>query len=159
MGLEIEKKYTVTSIPDDFESYPCRHIVQGYLCVDPVVRVRKDNDQYYLTYKGKGFDIREEYNLPLNASSFESLIKKSEGNIISKKRYCIPYSYLSTSNSREEVTIELDIFDAPFLGLIFAEVEFNSKNQSDEFVPPDWFDLDVTFDKSYSNSNMAMRPL
>jgi len=155
INVEIERKFTIFNLPDDYIKYPCRHIVQGYLCVSPVVRVRKDNDQYYLTYKGKGFEIREEYNLPLSPDAFETLLTKSEGNVISKKRYCIPYSYSSISGIQEEVTIELDIFDAPFQGLVFAEVEFESKKQADDFNPPAWFNLDVTSDKHYSNSNLS----
>ena len=49
-----------------------------------------DNDEYYLTYKGKGLLAREEYNLPLTKESYEHLIKKADGNIITKKRYEIP---------------------------------------------------------------------
>ena len=33
---------------------------------------------------------REEYNLPLNKESYEHLLTKADGNIISKKRYVIP---------------------------------------------------------------------
>ena len=158
-NIEIEKKYTIHYLPKGFEKYPCRHIVQGYLCVDPVLRVRQDNDEYYITYKGKGFEIREEYNLPLSSSAFQTLLPKSDGNIISKNRYCIPYSYTSTAKTTENVTIELDIFEAPFDSLIFAEVEFESKKQADEFIPPEWFKNDVTSDKQYSNSHLSRMDL
>ena len=50
--MEIERKYLVSGIPDNIDSYPCRFIEQGYLNTAPVVRVRRDNDNYYLTYKG-----------------------------------------------------------------------------------------------------------
>lgn len=85
---------------------------QGYLSTSPVVRVRMDNDEYYLTYKGKGLLAREEYNLPLTKESYEHLIKKADGNIITKKRYEIP------DNSGH--TIELDIFEGVFRGTIHA---------------------------------------
>ena len=52
--MEIERKFTVKSLPPDYESYPFHHIEQAYLNTDPVVRVRKEDDRYYLTYKGKG---------------------------------------------------------------------------------------------------------
>lgn len=48
--MEIERKYLVSGIPDNIDSYPCRFIEQGYLNTAPVVRVRRDNDNYYLTY-------------------------------------------------------------------------------------------------------------
>ena len=48
--MEIERKYLVSGIPDNIDSYPCRIIEQGYLNTSPVVRVRRDNNDYYLTY-------------------------------------------------------------------------------------------------------------
>ena len=85
--MEIERKYLVSGIPDNIDSYPCRFIEQGYLNTAPVVRVRRDNDNYYLTYKGGGMMAREEYNLPLNKEAYEHLIKKADGNIILNLTY------------------------------------------------------------------------
>ena len=61
--MEIERKYLVETPPKNYAACPCRRIEQGYLCTDPVVRVRQDDCDYYLTYKGKGLLSREEYNL------------------------------------------------------------------------------------------------
>ena len=60
--MEIERKFTIRQLPEHLEQYDCRIIEQGYLCTDPVVRIRRDNDAYYLTYKGRGLMTREEYN-------------------------------------------------------------------------------------------------
>ena len=68
--MEIERKFLLKTIPDDLYTRPCHHIEQGYLCTDPVVRIRKADDNYYLTYKGKGKMAREEHNLPLNEASY-----------------------------------------------------------------------------------------
>lgn len=78
------KKYLVSELPDNLPQYKYRKIEQGYLSTSPVVRVRMDNDKYYLTYKGKGLLAREEYNLPLTKESYEHLIQKADGNIITK---------------------------------------------------------------------------
>ena len=51
---------------------------------------------------------------------------------------------------------ELDVFDAPFAPLIMAEVEFGSKEAAEAFVPPAWFDKDVTYCKEYHNSYLAL---
>ena len=76
--MEIERKFKIKSLPD-LDKYEYRVIEQGYLCTDPVMRVRKEDDKYYMTYKGRGFLEREEYNLPLNESAFLHLLpKKSE---------------------------------------------------------------------------------
>lgn len=144
--MEIERKFLISSIPFSLEGYKCRIIEQGYLNTNPVVRVRRDNDDYYLTYKSKGFLEREEYNLPLNAESYSHLVTKADGIIITKRRYEIPY---------DTYTIELDVFEGSYDGLLLAEVEFPSTKEANSFTPPEWFGEDVTFDPKYSNSNMS----
>lgn len=146
--MEIERKFTVKHLPADLGSYPFHIIEQAYLNTDPVIRVRRQDEDYYMTYKGKGLLAREEYNLPLNQLSYEHLKQKADGNLISKKRYLIPCP---------PYTIELDIFEAPFAPLVIAEVEFPSIEEAHAFCPPDWFDADVTNDPAYHNSNMSRR--
>ena len=46
--MEIERKFTLKSLPDNLDSYPSLHIEQAYLSTNPVVRVRKENDEYYI---------------------------------------------------------------------------------------------------------------
>ena len=53
-NMEIEKKFTLKNLPANIESYPCKLIEQAYLNTSPVVRIRKSDDSYYLTYKGSG---------------------------------------------------------------------------------------------------------
>lgn len=144
--MEIERKFTVKELPENLNDYPCLHIEQGYLNTEPVIRIRKQDDDYIMTYKGKGLLAREEYNLPLTKESYEHLKPKCDGNIISKTRYQIPYG---------DLTIELDIFDAPFAPLIIAEIEFDSLETANTFLVPDWFLEDVTYDPKYYNSNMS----
>ena len=52
--MEIERKYLIHKLPDHLEAYPHRTLEQAYLCTEPVVRVRRDADDYILTYKSKG---------------------------------------------------------------------------------------------------------
>lgn len=150
--MEIERKFTVKELPN-LEEYSFHVITQAYLNRDPVMRIRRQDEDYYFTYKSKGLLAREEYNLPLNKESFDNLLPKAEGRIISKKRYLIPY---------EKYTIELDIFEgdlADFEGsgkpLIIAEVEFESIEEAHAFMPPVWFDEDVTENTKYHNSNLS----
>lgn len=147
--MEIERKFLVSSLPENLQSYPCRVIEQGYLCTNPVVRVRKDNDSFYLTYKGKGMMAREEYNLPLTEEAYSHLIGKADGNIITKHRYEIP--------DGNGYTIELDIFYGVFSGTVLAEVEFASVEDANNYILPDWFSEDVTNNKDYHNSNMSKK--
>lgn len=144
--MEIERKFLVKEVPEGLNTYPCRHLEQGYLCIGPVIRIRKDNDKYELTYKSKGMMVREEYNLPLTKESYEHLKTKVDGRIITKKRYMIPY---------ENYTIELDIFEGDLAPLLLAEVEFPTEEEAKSFNPPDWFAEDVTFSALYHNSFLS----
>ena len=148
--MEIERKYKIeclNDLPENYRAFPCHAIEQAYLCTDPVVRVRREDDSYYLTYKGKGLLAREEYNLPLNQKSYFHLLTKADGNIITKTRYLIPLF--------NSLTAELDIFHDIFDGRLLVEVEFNSIEDANSFIPPEWFGEDVTYDKKYHNSNMS----
>ncbi len=144
--MEIERKFTIKKLPDNLNTYPFHLIQQAYLNTDPVLRIRRQDDDYYVTYKGKGLLAREEYNLPLNRASYEHLLSKKDGNLISKKRYLIPLA---------PYTIELDLFDPPFAPLVIAEVEFPSLEEANAFRPPEWFDREVTHDPAYHNSTLS----
>ena len=151
MGMEIEKKYTIKELPDKLESYDHHMIEQAYLTTEPTIRVRREDDRYYMTYKGVGGSnsslSHEEYNLTLTKEAYESLAEKADGNVIRKKRVLIPYG---------KYTIELDIFAEPFKPLIIAEVEFPSTDEANGFVPPEWFDEDVTDRREYRNAYLAL---
>lgn len=147
--MEIERKYLIQKeqIPFCPADYPCRQIEQGYLCTEPVVRIRRDNQDYVLTYKSKGLMVREEYNLPLTKEAYEHLKLKIDGRLIVKKRYVIPLS--------DVLQIELDFFEGELTGLILAEVEFPDVESAERFSPPAWFGEDVTHSSRYHNSNLS----
>jgi len=145
-SFEIERKYLITKLPDNLSSYSFHEIEQGYLCTDPVVRIRRQDNNYYLTYKSKGLMVREEYNLPLTDESYAHLKKKIDGHLIVKKRYLIPYG---------SYTIELDQFSSPLPDLILAEVEFPTEEEANSFQAPDWFGQDVTHSPNYHNSTIS----
>ena len=144
--MEIERKYTIKELPVNLDSYESHHIEQAYLNTDPVIRIRKEDDEYYLTYKSKGLMVREEYNLPLTKEAYFHLRGKIDGLLISKRRYLIPFGTF---------TIELDHFSSPKEGLLLAEVEFATKEEALSFHAPDWFGEDVTNSPQYHNSSLS----
>jgi adenylate cyclase len=148
--MEIERKFLVKDLPEHLDTYPVLTLEQGYLCTDPVLRIRKQDEKYELTYKSKGLLSREEITIPLTKESYEHLLTKIDGNLIRKKRYLIPFSNL---------TIELDIFEKPFEDYKTAEVEFSTEKDAYSFCPPSWFGEDVTFDPKYKNNYMSTLPL
>ena len=126
-NYEIERKYLVLTPPENLDVYPFHDIEQGYLCTSPVVRIRRQDNEYFLTYKSKGLMVRKEYNLPLTEEAYLHLRTKIDGLLI--------------SNPRE--------------GLLLAEVEFQSEEEALAFSAPDWFEEDVTCSSVYHNSNLS----
>lgn len=145
--MEIEKKFIPKNLPENLENFKHHKIEQAYLNTTPVVRIRKQDDDYFLTYKGSGMMAREEYNLYLNKESYDHLLTKADGNVITKTRFLIPI--------HDNLTAELDIFEGKFAGMLLVEVEFASVEQANSFVPPEWFGDDVTNDRRYHNSYLS----
>lgn len=190
MGQEIERKWRVRRLPEDYHRYPSKLLEQAYLCQNPTLRIRKESsifggeeegsnsgekegssisdkneqvglsdknekdgisegkeqEEYIFCYKGRGRLSREEYNLPLTKEAYETLIGKTEGRVIRKRRYAIPYG---------SYTVELDIFQGELEGLCYAEVEFPSEEEALSFQPLDWFSEELTGEKGYSNAELS----
>ena len=154
--MEIERKFLINNLPFILEDYPCSLIEQGYISTTPVIRVRKKalvvedkflNPKYILTVKSKGLMVRQEYELDLDESEYESLLKKCSGNVITKKRYVIPLE--------DNLSLELDIFEGAFEGLIMGEIEFPDEASSKKYNPPEYLFREVTFDTNFHNSTMS----
>jgi len=147
--MEIERKFLVKYLPENMEKFEQKRISQGYICTNPVVRIRRSNDDYFLTYKSKGLMAREEYEMPLTAEAFEHMLPKIDGILIDKIRYMVPLD--------EKRIAELDIFQGTLAPLRLVEVEFESIEEANAFVPPAWFGDDVTNSGEYHNSNLSKR--
>ena len=154
MGQEIERKWLIDKLPEGIldgirlEHYPHTRILQGYLCTDPVVRVRRDGDCFYLTCKNRGKLSRTEYELPLTEDAFDKLLRKADGIVLEKERYRIPV--------QDGLTIELDVFYGDYQGLIYAEVEFPDKKRALRFDVPGWFGRELTYEKGWSNASLSL---
>ena len=150
-GDEIERVYKLRRMPDNVEQYPSNKIVQGYLAIDvhgAEVRLRKIDDRYFETFKGRGLLQRRELEIELSHDQFNTLWPGTEGRRIEKVRYQI---------NRAGQKIELNVFRGNLEGLVLAEVEFPSREKSEEFKPPDWLGEDVTEDSRYKNQNLAQK--
>ena len=146
-NMEIERKFIPKRLPDHLEQYPSHEIEQGYLCTSPTIRIRKMDDNCFLTYKSSGMMAHLEQEMPLSLEAYKHLREKADGILITKRRYLIPLD--------DTHTIELDLFHGQLEGVTLAEVEFASVEEANAFVPPDWFGEDVTFDRRYHNSEMS----
>jgi adenylate cyclase len=146
-GREIERKFLVSAMPED--RGPGTAIAQGYLPLasdDTELRVRRKGDATVLTVKrGSGLDRGEE-EVAISTEAFDALWPLTEGRRIEKRRYEIRHA---------GAIIELDEFGGELEGLLLAEVEFDAKEASEHFQPPDWPGREVTEDASHGNRSLA----
>ncbi len=147
--MEIERKFLTEreKIPFDITAFPCMEITQAYIGFSPVIRIRRSNEAYILTVKGKGLLAREEFELPLEQEEYEALQKKAEGESIVKKRWLVPLA--------GGLTAEVDFYEGTLSGLVTTEVEFPSLAEAEAFVPPEWFGRDISREKQYKNVALA----
>ncbi len=148
--LELERKFLVPEAPDDLERHPADRILQGYLVLGEdgaEVRVRRRGERMWLTVKqGRGI-VRREEEVEITRGQFDRLWPLTEGRRIEKTRYLIALP--------NGLTIELDVYEGPLLGLQTAEVEFPSAAAAGRFKPPPWFGPEVTNDDAYKNRRLA----
>lgn len=150
--VEIERKFSVksTTFLDKIkESYK---ITQGYLNSDKerTVRVRTKGSKGYITIKGKSSVnglSRFEWEKEINLAEAEQLLKLCEDFVIDKTRYIVPF---------ENVVFEVDVFEGANKGLIVAEVELKSEDET--FEKPDWLGEELTGKPEYYNAYLSNHP-
>ena len=152
MSLEIERKFLVKN--EDFKQFAYRKetLKQGYLNSDKTrtVRIRITNTTAFLTIKGASNSsgtTRFEWEKEIDKNEGEQLLLLCEQSIIDKTRFYI---------KNEHLTFEVDEFYGDNQGLIIAEIELNSENES--FQKPNWLGEEVTGDEKYYNSKLSKNP-
>ncbi len=146
--MEIEKKYLTEKIPFDITAYPKKEISQCYISTKPTIRLRKSDNEYILTVKGHGKIAREEFELNISEEEYNRLKKKSDTKEVIKTRYFVPISngYIA----------EVDIYHGILEGVMTTEVEFNTLEEAEIFIAPDWFGKDISLDPKYKNTCLAL---
>ena len=110
--------------------------------------MRIKGEQGYITVKGQGSGItRFEWEKEIPVDDARELMELCEPGIIDKTRYLI---------DEGEHTFEVDEFYGDNEGLIIAEIELSSENES--FVRPHWLGEEVTGDPRYYNSMLMKNP-
>ncbi len=151
MGLEIERKFLVANDAWQAHVESESRLQQGYLSTDETatIRVRVKDDRAFLTIKGKTVGIKRsefEYEIPL-ADAEEMLRNHIQGAAINKVRYKVRCG---------EHLWDLDVFHGDNEGLVMAEVELASEDET--FEMPDWAGMEVSDDARYYNANLVENP-
>jgi len=152
MSVEIERKFLVKN--DDFKkvSFQQKTLKQGYLNSDKnrTVRIRISDNQAFITVKGISNDagtIRFEWEKEIDIKEATEMLSLCEPTIIDKTRFLV-------KNGTH--IFEIDEFYGENKGLIVAEIELNSENES--FEKPTWLGKEVTGIKKYYNANLSKFP-
>lgn len=148
MGIEIERKFLVLSNGWQGAVTGSALLRQGYLSSNAkaTVRVRtKDDASAVITLKGqvKGL-VRAEYEYGIPINDAREMLAMAAPHVIEKRRHLVPYGGL---------VWEIDVFEGRLAGLVLAEVELDSANQS--VTLPDWVGTEVSLDSRYNNASLA----
>ena len=138
---EIERKFLVIGEEYKAEAYNSTHIVQGYISRSPgrTVRVRVRGDNAFLTIKGGGSASgmsRLEWEKEISVEDALQLMLLCEPGIIDKTRWLVKAG---------DHTFEVDEFFGDNEGLVIAEVELGSEEET--FERPSWLGKEVTGDR------------
>lgn len=151
-NIEIERKFLVRD--DSYKALATHHvrIRQGYLSLGDncSVRVRRWDDRGYITIKSrpvKGSFSRYEFEKEITAAEADELLRLALPGQIDKIRWIVPV---------ENFVFEVDEFMGENAGLVVAEVELESENQS--YPHPAFIKEEVTHDSRYLNSQLSLHP-
>ncbi|MBQ7192026.1 MAG: CYTH domain-containing protein [Paludibacteraceae bacterium] len=152
-NIEIERKFLVKD--DSYQQSATRSILieQGYLALNErcSVRVRLWDDKGFITIKSKavrGSFSRYEFEKEIPASEAEQLLALAMPGKIQKRRWIVPID--------NNLTCEVDEFFGENKGLVLAEIELESEQQT--FIMPSFISEEVTFDPRYFNSYLCQKP-
>ncbi len=144
-NTEIERKFLVkvSKLPEQVRTGGERYI-QGYLSLQPTVRVRVAGSKAWITIKGPTSGITRsefEYEVPVD-EAIEML------NLCSCK----------LTKIRRKIRVgnhvwEVDEFQGIHTGLWLAEIELT--NEDEVFEKPIWIGPEVSGDARYSNAQLA----
>lgn len=157
MGVEIERKYLVTSDAWRTAAHAVIPMAQGYLndtaSIDSgtqkaSVRVRIQGDQAFLNMKSREIGhTRQEFDYPIPVEDARALLALCVGGLIDKRRHLVEHGGLLW---------EVDEFLGDNAGLVVAEVELASADQAIDL--PEWVGEEVTDQVRYYNLALAAKP-
>lgn len=145
MATEIERKFLVKG---EFRHLAVKEIkmIQAYLTIDSVktIRLRIADDKAFITIKNKpepGRFGRSEWEVQIPVDDAMEMMSICLPGKIVKSRFLIPAG---------KHTWEVDVFHDKNEGLVIAEIELDSEDES--FEKPDWAGDEVTGIQQYYNA-------
>lgn len=161
MKQEIERKYAVEYLPEDFKTGKIMDIEQNviYRDMNTMIRVRKIQEEnktsYIYTLKTKGdiqynnnYDVARKYEIEneITEEQYENLKQRKISNTVNKIRILVPI--------HGNLTVEIDVYKDYLEGLLTAEIEFPTQEDAKTFEKPDWLGDELGY-KELSNRKLA----
>ena len=153
--VEIERKFLMDGFPTGLELISEVDIEQGYLSFDPELRIRKAVDkssgieEFWMTIKGEGDLSRRETETAISTDFYHETVEFLNGKVVHKdyKKYQLgPWE------------LEVSLVDAGTKWeFYYAEIEFPTEQEAKDFVVPDYFGEEITYNKEYKMKNYWKR--
>ncbi len=148
---EIERKFLISAFPEGLEELEHAQVEQGYLCLEPEVRIRHkhtaDGDRYVLCIKGKGQLMRTEVETELDVDQYAALKEMLDRRMITKDfhTYRLPGGLvLECSHVNKGYPEEF----------MYAEVEFDSVEAANAYTPEPFLLEELTYSSKYRMSGI-----
>ena len=160
MNIETERKFLVKDEGFKAQAVENHRVRQGYIAHDGgrTVRVRLWDDQGVLTIKGPSMDggiSRYEWEKEITREEAEDLFLLCKPGMVDKTRWIVP-AEMPGQAGPDGRKFEVDEFHGENEGLVMAEIELGSPDEA--FEKPSWLGEEVTGDRRYYNSYLALIP-
>lgn len=149
--IELERTFLAKELPSDLKECNSKEILDVYYPKSqkhPVIRLRRDGNRLMLTKKepieGSHSKLKE-YTIPLTQVEFNEFLKL-DGKKVHKIRYNYPH---------QNLTAEFDVFIEELKGLVLIDFEFETEEEKDGFVMPDYCLIDITDQEFTAGGKLA----
>lgn len=154
MEIELERTFLIKELPENLKNCKSIEILDIYIpqsVEHPILRIRKKGDTFEITKKApmekspKDSSEQEEQTIPLSEKEFSELTSL-KGKRFRKNRYYYPIG---------KNTAEIDVYLDDLEGLVLVDFEFDSIEEKNNFVMPEFCLADITQEKSFAGGILA----
>lgn len=156
--LELEYTFLMNELPNDLDVSTSKIIEDNFIPLSaehPITRIRRNGDEYMITKKYPidsvdgglhGDSSRQiEHTIPLSREEYDAL-NSCGGKKFKKRRFLYEV---------DGVEAEIDVYLDKLAGLVVIDFEFDSDEEMNKFVKPDFVGADVTQEDTIAGGILA----
>ncbi len=139
--IELETTYLAKYLPEWWNQWSHKEIIDAYLPTSTAAgsfRLRKNGEHCEMTKKVPiDWDVsqQQEYTIPLSREEFKLLVTNLPTKQVHKVRYYYNYEWRAA---------EIDVFQWELKGLVVVDFEFDTVEEKDNFMMPEFCLVDIT---------------